>query len=132
MSRPARNAAFQSVVEHEQIPPPRAPVGFVRPWSMKPPGPMPGTFERLPTVRQKSNFAPAGTTVPLMMPAGTVMFAPMKFRSLAVKPVVQAEILWTFGARSTAIAVVKVGSVAPTVSATDDVAAPSARLVNAA
>ena len=73
---PARNAALNSVVDVVQMPPPNAPVTVIFPFTIALPGPMPGSLRRSPTTFQKSNLAPAGTTVPLITVAGASMFPP--------------------------------------------------------
>src|SRR5690242_2199469 len=73
---PAQKAALNSVVDAVQMPPPNAPVTVILPPSIALPGPTPGALCRSPTVFQKSNFVPAGTTVPLITVAGPSMFPP--------------------------------------------------------
>ena len=73
---PARNAALNSVVDVVQMPPPKAPVTVILPPSIALPGPSPGSLCRSPTTFQKSNFVPAGTTVPLIFVAGASMLPP--------------------------------------------------------
>src|SRR6187200_3140165 len=124
-------AAFHSVVEQEQMPPPSAPCGNVWPCLMTPPCPMPGRSVRLPTVFHKLNLSPAGTTVPLIFKAGSTMLAPKKLRSLRMNPVVHDEISCTFGARAIAWAVVNAGSTSLIVIATADVDGPAARRTRA-
>ena len=73
---PARNAALNSVVDVVQMPPARAPVTVIFPSTIALPGPTPGSLLTSPTAFQKSNLAPAGTTVPLIAVAGPSMFPP--------------------------------------------------------
>ena len=76
MSRPARIAALNSVVELEHIPPPSAPVGSVWSLAMNPPGPKPRAGVTGQIASHQSNDWPGRSTVPLMSCAGTQMFAP--------------------------------------------------------
>ncbi len=91
MSRPARAAALKRVVEVEQIPPPRAPVGCVRPLMMAPPERYPFARVTDPTASQKSKVSPGSTTVPLIAPAGILMLAPNPLRSLGSNLVVHVD-----------------------------------------
>ena len=59
------------------------------------------------------------------------MLAPLKLRSLGVKPVVQDETTWTFGASAMACAVVNVGSTELIDIWTVDTGGPSARPTSA-
>ena len=83
-------AALNIVVEAEQIPPPIAPFGFVRPLSMIPPIRNPRANVTGPTAPQKSNTWPGPTTVPLMSLAGIRMLFPNPFFSLVTNRVVHA------------------------------------------
>ncbi len=74
---PARNAALNSVVDVVQMPPPSAPVTVIFPSTIALPGPdARESCCTSPTTFQKSNLAPAGTTVPLIVVAGPSMFPP--------------------------------------------------------
>src|SRR3954469_24650181 len=106
---PARNAALNSVVDVVQMPPPNAPVTVIFPPSIALPGPTPGALRRLPTSFQKSNLAPAGTTVPLRPVAGPPMFPPKWLLMMCWYQTLYELITFIFGAKAFASAVVNFG-----------------------
>src|SRR6187402_3014216 len=124
---PARNAALNSVVEVVQMPPPNAPVTVIFPPSMALPGPTPGALRRLPTSFQKSNLAPAGTTVPCSTVAGPSMFPPKWLLMMCWYQTLYELMTFIFGAKALASTVVSFGAMALTTSSTGDAAAPVSR-----
>src|SRR6188508_1040785 len=115
---PARNAALNSVVDVVQMPPPNAPVTVILPPSIALPGPTPGALRRLPTSFQKSNLAPAGTTVPLSTVAGPSMFPPKWLLTMCWYQTLYELMTFIFGAKALASAVVSFGSTALTTAST--------------
>src|SRR3954466_316024 len=121
---PARNAALNSVVDVVQMPPPNAPVTVIFPPSIALPGPTPGALCRLPTSFQKSNLAPAGTTVPLSTVAGPSMFPPKWVLTMCGYQTLYELMTFIFGAKALASVAVSFGSTALTTAGMGDAAAP--------
>src|SRR4051795_548274 len=124
---PARNAALNSVVDVVQMPPPNAPVTVIFPPSIALPGPTPGALCRLPTSFQKSNLAPAGTTVPLSTVAGPSMFPPKWLLTMCWYQTLYELMTFILPANALASVAVSFGSTALTTAATGDAGVPACR-----
>ena len=73
---PASAAAWNIVVDAEQMPPPMAPVWLLCAFVMTPPGFQPWAASIGPTAFSMLNVAPAPMTCPLSSLAGRAMFVP--------------------------------------------------------
>src|SRR3954469_11675866 len=124
---PARNAALNSVVDVVQMPPPNAPVTVIFPPSIALPGPTPGALRKLPTSFQKSNLAPAGTTVPLSTVAGPSMFPPKWLLTMCWYQTLYELMTFILPANALASVAVSFGSTALTTAATGDAGVPACR-----